>query len=306
MSTKDLFLATRPWSFPASLIPSVIGVILAYENKYLSGIDILLSLFSIVTVILVQAAGNLVNTYYDFINGIDKKKDEHHHQQSDSTLTDNILTIYQLVKLLLISYLASIITFVFLLITSPARSEIITLLYGLGLASSYFYTGGVALKYKALGDLVIFATFGPLISTFTYASCCGHVSIIPIYISLPLTINAESILHVNNMRDIKNDKEAGIRTLVMFLSPRLSSVVMAILLISPYLSCVVIVYYTRSLLFLLPCFTAGIAADIYRRVRANQFASLPETVAKFHLIFGTFYVIALYFCNIDVFMKNLK
>lgn len=301
MSMKNLFLAVRPWSFSASLIPSVIGLILADKSKPSSG-NFLLSFFSVVTVILVQAAGNLVNTYYDFVNGIDKQAKAHDKEQSESscgdiTLTDNILTIKQLVKLLLTCYIASVITFVFVMIASPARSEALILLYALGLASSYFYTGGVSLKYKALGDLVILVTFGPLISEFAFASCCGYVSMIPIYISIPLTVNAESILHVNNMRDIKSDKEAGILTLVMFLGIKLSNVTMAIFLVTPYIFLFFGVYYTRNWLFLLPCLTAGTAEDIYKLVCASRFKSLPEKVAKFHLIFGIFYIIALYFCG---------
>lgn len=301
MSIKNLFLAVRPWSLSASLIPSVIGLILADKSKPLSG-NFLLSFFSVVTVILVQAAGNLVNTYYDFVNGIDKQVKANDEEKSESssgdiTLTDNILTINQLVELLLTCYIASVITLVFVMIASPARSETLILLYALGLASSYFYTGGVSLKYKALGDLVILVTFGPLISEFTFASCCGHVSMTPIYISIPLSVNAESILHVNNMRDIKSDKEAGIHTLVMFLGIKLSNLTMAIFLVTPYIFLFFAVYYTRNWLFLLPCLTVGTANDIYKLVCASRFISLPEKVAKFHLIFGIFYIITLYFCG---------
>lgn len=311
MSLHNLLLSTRPWSFSASFVPSVIGLILAAERKQFNRTDLFLSFFSVITVILVQAAGNLVNSYYDFINGIDRKVTcEKDGQQpkgikgdtGDSTLTGNIVTIKQLLTLLLTCYLASFMTFIFLITSSsPSSRGILTLLYVSGLVSSYLYTGGVALKYRALGDLVILVTFGPLISEFAFVSCRGYISTSLIVISLPLAINAEAILHVNNMRDIESDREAGIFTLVMLLGKRLSSVILVILLVTPYLLCLLIAVRC-CWLFLLPGFTAGIAVDIYAQVSASNFTLLPEKVAKFHLIFGTFYTIAVYFCGIGTFI----
>lgn len=44
-------------------------------------------LATLLTVLSVHAAGNLVNTYWDFIRGIDSKR-----QSDDRTLVDSILT----------------------------------------------------------------------------------------------------------------------------------------------------------------------------------------------------------------------
>ena len=72
-------IATRPWSFTASIIPVLIASALVHSSST-SYIDLLRVLLIIVSV---QAGANLTNTYYDFVNGVDTKK-----TTGDRTLVD--------------------------------------------------------------------------------------------------------------------------------------------------------------------------------------------------------------------------
>jgi 1,4-dihydroxy-2-naphthoate octaprenyltransferase len=88
-----------------------------------------------------------------------------------------------------------------------------------GVVLSFFYTAGpVSLKCRALGDVVIFACFGPLLMQFTAllsspASSPAHLlqwQLLPY--TIPLGLLTEAILHANNSRDIEMDGKAGILT----------------------------------------------------------------------------------------------
>ena len=61
--------ATRPWSFPATVTPVLFGSALAFEVEDRFGpLKLLLTLG---TTLAVHAAGNLMNTLFDYRNGYD-------------------------------------------------------------------------------------------------------------------------------------------------------------------------------------------------------------------------------------------
>lgn len=86
MKLKTYLLALRPWSLSASLVPTLLGSALAYRSQWASDFSMLTFFLTAFTVVTVHCAGNVVNTYFDFIKGIDKQKAD------DRTLVDHILT----------------------------------------------------------------------------------------------------------------------------------------------------------------------------------------------------------------------
>lgn len=86
MKLKTYLLALRPWSLSASLVPTLLGSALAYRSQWSSDFSIVTFFLTTFTVVTVHCAGNVVNTYFDYIKGIDKQKAD------DRTLVDHILT----------------------------------------------------------------------------------------------------------------------------------------------------------------------------------------------------------------------
>lgn len=86
MKLKTYLLALRPWSLSASLVPTLLGSALAYRSQWSADFSMLTFFLTAFTVVTVHCAGNVVNTYFDFIKGIDKQKAD------DRTLVDHILT----------------------------------------------------------------------------------------------------------------------------------------------------------------------------------------------------------------------
>lgn len=79
-------------SFTTSLIPVLMGALLAYKTT--GQFNLITLCATITTVLSVHAAGNLVNTYCDFVRGIDSKR-----LSDDRTLVDKILKPEQVVNL---------------------------------------------------------------------------------------------------------------------------------------------------------------------------------------------------------------
>lgn len=276
-------VAMRPWSFSASLTPVVFGSVLAYTS--LGTFNMWIFLSTCVTALSVHAAGNLVNTYFDFFRGVDGKKSD------DRTLVDEILKPNDVATMGGVFYMMGCVGFLLLVLLSPAKMEHLALIYFGGLSGSFLYTGGLGLKYFALGDLVIFMTFGPVTVLFAFLSQGGPLSWTPLLYAIPMALNTETILHSNNTRDMKTDSEAGIVTLAILIGETGSYVLFTLLLFVPYI--VFAVFATHiSVWFLLPLATVFFAFRHEKSFRDGQLGRLPQNLAQLNLQMGILYSIA--------------
>ncbi|KAI1309347.1 UbiA prenyltransferase domain-containing protein 1 -like protein [Halotydeus destructor] len=281
---SDYVLAVRPWSFSASLTPVALGTALAYKSTAVFSFYVFIA--TLLTVLTVHGAGNLVNTYYDYVKGVDKQS-----KSDDRTLVDNRLTIDEVVHFGVVLYTIGCLGFVALVYLSPARMEHLALVYFGGLSCSFLYTGGIGLKYIALGDIIILIIFGPVSLLFSYMSQTGSLDLITLAYAIPLALNTEAILHSNNTRDSESDKRAGAVTLAILIGPSFSHVLYALLLFVPYILFTVIgVHYSRW--FMLPLITLPKAFGLEREFRSGQLQKIPKNTATLNFYFGLFYVIA--------------
>ena len=85
MKLKTYLLALRPWSLSGSVVPVILGSALAYRSS--SECKLAIFILTIFIVVTLHCAGNVVNTYYDYIKGIDNRK-----AADDRILVDNKLT----------------------------------------------------------------------------------------------------------------------------------------------------------------------------------------------------------------------
>ncbi|XP_048872569.1 ubiA prenyltransferase domain-containing protein 1 isoform X2 [Brienomyrus brachyistius] len=277
-------LALRPWSFSASLTPVALGSALAYKSE--GTVDLLVFMVCAVAVLVVHGAGNLVNTYYDFSKGIDHKKSD------DRTLVDQILEPQDVVMFGALLYSVGCLCATLLYFLSTLKLEHLALVYFGGLSGSFLYTGGIGLKYVALGDVVILITFGPLAVMFAHAVQVGYLSALPLVYAVPLALNTEAILHSNNTRDMESDRQAGIVTLAILIGPALSYVLFNLLLFVPYvLFCFLATRYTISMA--LPLLTLPMAFPLEKLFRGQCYSKIPQKTAKLNLLMGLFYVFAI-------------
>ncbi|XP_048737154.1 ubiA prenyltransferase domain-containing protein 1 homolog [Ostrea edulis] len=294
LSLRKYFVALRPWSFTASLTPVALGSTLAY--KATSEFSLSVFLVTCLSALSVHAAGNLVNTYFDYLKGIDSKK-----TSDDRTLVDNVLPPAVVSNLGALFYIVGCLGCFILTLISPAKMEHLALMYFGGLSSSFLYTGGLGLKYIALGDLLIFLSFGPLTVMFAYLSQTGHLSMMPILYALPLALNTESILHANNTRDMESDRKAGIVTMAILLGKTGSYFFFAFLLFVPFIIFVLMGLHLSSWMFM-PLVCVPEAFSLERVFRDDNLQKLPQRVAKLNLILGILSTIGCMLSNKSVFV----
>ncbi|XP_035739142.1 ubiA prenyltransferase domain-containing protein 1 homolog [Vespa mandarinia] len=291
MKLSSYFLAVRPWSLSASLMPTLLGSALAYRLIGVANFSWISLILTLYTVISVHGAGNVVNTYFDYIKGVDSRKSD------DRILVDQLLSKDELVSLGALLYAAGCIGFVLLTTISPAKMEHLALVYFGGLSSSFLYTGGIGLKYIALGDVLILVIFGPISVLFAFMAQTGYVELGTIYYAIPLALNTEAILHSNNTRDLESDKRAGIVTLAILIGYTASHVLYSFLLFTPYITLVVLAL-RYSVWFLLPIITLPTAFRIEKQFRSpHMIQNVPKQTARLNMFLGILYVLACLLVN---------
>jgi len=82
----------------------------------------------------------------------------------------------------------------------------------IGALATYFY---YKLKFAALGDFVIFIVYGPLIGLGTAFVMTDQLMWNTVLLNIPVAFLVVNILHSNNMRDIRDDGKANIKTRAM-------------------------------------------------------------------------------------------
>ncbi len=219
------YMATRPFSFTASIVPVLVGTLLAaYEGEF----DFTMFALVVVASVLVHAGSNLVNDYYDHVKGADAP-----HQLGRGgmiqrgLISPRAILIFGLVLFAVATLLGLYVVYL---------AGWLVLIFAIpSLAAAFFYTGGPKpLGYVALGELTVFLFMGPVIVAGSYFVQTGSVTWTAILISVPIGLLVTAILQANNIRDISDDLAANKRTLATFIGRRWAVREYVILLLGAY------------------------------------------------------------------------
>ena len=202
---SSIFLAARPKTLPAAIIPILLGSFLANSFSYESDLILLISI--LLSTLCIQIATNFFNDALDDIKGADTLNRIGPKRISASgELTSQSLIIAG-------------ITFCFMAITFSlpivvARGAPIIIIGLVGLILSYCYTGGPwPLAYKGLGELFVILFFGIVSVTGTFYVFSGELNYHAILLGIQSGLLCSVIIAINNARDIEEDKETGKLTL---------------------------------------------------------------------------------------------
>ncbi len=233
-TAKDWIIAVRPWSFPASSMPALVifvYVFFLYRNQPGIHPNWLFGILSILGAVLFQISGNLISDYFDYKQGVDRED-----TFGSSRLLVNKTFAPQTILNLGIVFLISGITLGLFLFYHTG----IPLLFigGLGVISALFY---YQFKYRALGDFLIFITYGPLIMLGTFYAMTSTFDWNAVGLCIPIGCITVNILHANNTRDIVHDKRANIRTFAMLVGVKASITEYKLLLVIAYLSLIAMI-----------------------------------------------------------------
>ncbi len=284
-----LFLrATRAYSFPASIVPVLLGTALGKGiPHHPHGFDAVTFLLVLVGGVLAQAGGNTVNDYYDFKNGVDTRP-----EHGSGVLTDGTLTLAQMGRLTVLLLGGAAACGLLALwrshaVTGQSLWQPVVVLSLIGLACAVLYP--TLLKRYGLGDLLIVIAFGVGLTLGAYLLQVGALGAAwaqVVIASLPVAFLVDAILHANNMRDRDDDRAAHVHTIASLLSVPNSRRLLALLTFGPLLF--VLVGAATGWLSVWSLLTL-VAVPLL--LRAYKEINVP-LLAQAHLIFGLPYALS--------------
>ena len=232
--------AARLRTLPLSLSGIIVGNGLAFSNVNFSWIIFILSLL---TTISFQVLSNLANDYGDGVKGTDNDS----RIGPPRVLQQGLLTRKELKQGIQVCVFISLIlaaSLIFLVfgISNQLYSLIfICLALGAVIAAIKYTVGSNAYGYSALGDLFVLTFFGGvsvLGSLFLQTKLFTVELILP---AISIGLLSVGVLNLNNMRDIKTDKESNKITMAVLLGARYAKAYHSFLLLGAVLTAVLYV-----------------------------------------------------------------
>lgn len=202
---------TRPHTLTAAFVPVLLGTALALP---LTSIDLGLFIAMLIACLLIQAATNMFNEYYDFKRGLDN---EHSVGIGGAIVREGIQPA-TVMKIALSLYGISMLLGVYICMNSSWWLAAIGLV---SMTVGYLYTGGpIPIAYTPFGEIFAGFFMGMLIILIAFYIQTGFVTMISVLISVPIVITVGAILLANNIRDHDGDKENGRKTLAIVLGQK--------------------------------------------------------------------------------------
>lgn len=202
----------RPHTLTASFIPVFVGTMFAFvqENTFHFTLFIAMLLASI----LIQAATNMFNEYYDYVRGLDNEKSV----GIGGTIVRDGIAPKTVLRLGLTFFGIAILLGVYICIET---SWWIAVIGGASMVIGYLYTGGpLPIAYTPFGELFAGLLMGTLMLAISYYIQTLTISVEAILISVPIAIFIGAILLSNNIRDLDNDKVSGRKTIAILLGQK--------------------------------------------------------------------------------------
>ena len=231
-TTKNWIIATRPWSFPASAMPALFAMAYVfYMQDSIESIHWGYGVAALLGAVLFQASGNLIGDYFDYMYKVDRKES----LGSSRMLVDGVFTPKTIFWFGIIVLCIGILLGLFL--WSQTGNDLLWI--GIvGALGTFFY---YKLKYMALGDVLIFVIYGPLIALGTAFVMTNQLYWEVVVLSIPIAFLVVNILHANNTRDMRDDKLANIKTQALLLGEKGSRIQYTFLAIGAYVAVAIFV-----------------------------------------------------------------
>ena len=203
------FLAIRPITLCMSLVPVFVGSALVVANG--QPLDLLILLMTLLAAGAIQAGTNLLNDAEDFERGNDTsdRRGPPRVTASGWARADTVRNAAT------ISFIIAGIAGLFLIKFGGWPIfwvGIVSVIAGIA-----YSAGPMPISYTPFGELFVFLFFGILAVVGTYYLQAGFVSLQAIISGMAMGTIAAAVLHINNVRDLIEDRSAGRRTLAIFI-----------------------------------------------------------------------------------------
>lgn len=281
------WIAIRPFSLPAAVVPVLVGTALAAPEAFRPG----LFLLALTGSLLIQIATNLATDFFDFSDGV----------QPGASLGGVIRSGHVSASTM---HRAAIATFAAgslcgLAIVAFTGWPILVAGF-VSVLAGYFYTASpIAYGRRGLGEVTVFVFMGLLMVCASYYVQTERLAWPAVYAALPVGLLVANILHANNLRDIENDRARGKVTIASLTGRPLADYMLVALTVSAYV-CVAlaVLLASQTAATLLVLLTLPAAWSLLRTLRlreARELNALVRGAALLHLRFGLLLSLGLLF-----------
>lgn len=295
-SLKEWVAATRYWSFPVSSMPVIVTYAYLF-SKHLLPVgwrSLVVFLLSVLGVVILHAAGNLLSDWADYRSGVDNER--------AYAVPNLVFGHFQPEEYVRMSIVLFVLGCLFGIGVVLLSSPVVLLMGVAGVLLTILYS---FLKYHALGDADIFLIFGVLTVLGTTAAATGSVVWDALVLSVPLGIITVSVLHANNTVDMESDKAAGIKTFAMLIGAKASGLLYQVYMLLPFacilLSVIAGWLHPLSLLCLvaaIPAWKNFVQAGQFRQKGLDAMMGLDQGSAKLQLVFSGLLSVGLFIAGL--------
>lgn len=200
-----------PHTWPAAIFPVLVATACATATH--GGVSAVMACVLLAIAILMQAAVNTFNDYYDYVKGADSAEDN--VDPSDAVLVYNDVNPRAALALA-IGFLAAAFALGVYVIVQAGWIPLVIGVVG-ALFVVLYSAGKTPLSYLPIGELASGFVMGGLIVLASYQALTGVFDLRALLWALPTIIGVGLIMMTNNTCDIEKDVEAGRRTLPVLL-----------------------------------------------------------------------------------------
>lgn len=303
MSTKlkAWLSAARLRTLPLSLSGIVIGAGLAASKGFF---DYKVFVLCLLTTIAYQVLSNFANDYGDGVKGTDNDN----RIGPQRTIQSGAISIAQMRIGIAISVVISLLLTIFLIFSafdSKAVYLMVTFLI-LGvfsvIAAIKYTVGNNAYGYRGLGDLFVFVFFGLVSVVGSYYILSQSWNWMVFLPAISVGLLSVGVLNLNNMRDIKSDKDSGKITLVVRMGSKSAKYYHYFLISTAMLVIIVSTIFNYRSPFNFLYFPVFIPLMLHlKRVYTNNDPGLLDPELK-KLALSTFLFAILYAISINIFL----
>ncbi|WP_204556660.1 1,4-dihydroxy-2-naphthoate polyprenyltransferase [Bacillus ectoiniformans] len=235
----------RPHTLTAAFVPVFLGTVLALDYAPLR-MDLFFAM--LIACLLIQAATNMFNEYFDYARGLDNENSV----GIGGAIVRNGVRPRTVLTIAFSFFAIALLLGVYICIHTTWWIALIGIIC---MAAGYFYTGGpLPIAYTPFGELTAGFFMGVVIILLSFYIQTGIVTASSFIISIPISILVGAILLANNIRDLVGDKENGRKTLAIIFGRKRAIQLLASMFIVSYAWVAIMVFAGSSSPWLLLTF----------------------------------------------------
>lgn len=223
------FKIIRPQTLFASLCPVLVALLVTHGQGY--ALNGWVATATALCALALQILSNLINDYYDFRRGTDKKG----RVGFKRALAEGLVTERQMLTACLVTLAIAILLGLYLVIVG---GWVILLIGILAIFFAWLYTAtNHSLSYLGIADVFVFLFYGIIAGWGTgYLQVASEMPTLVLtrsllYASAVNGLISMCVLIINNLRDLDSDREAGKRTFPVRFGKRAGEVGMAVVVL---------------------------------------------------------------------------